>query len=143
MYFGLLSVLAVVSLVLRNYLRPTPKCEVSELDLEDFNKPPPTQSEILEAESKGMLAQKFPHNQGTPTFNFAEMKPIIKAFTKRVKKPENELNEYQKNYITNKINVEKMFQIVQYLCVNNYTTVYIKKGNNCGPRAIALKVFGT
>jgi hypothetical protein len=36
-----------------------------------------------------------------------------------------------------------MFQIVQYLFRNNFETVKIKRGNNCGPRAIAVKAYGS
>ena len=145
MFIGILSVLAVVSIILRNFLRPSPKkSEVSMDDLKEFNSSPPLQSELLEAESKGMLDKKFPHNYHVPpVYNLSEMVKIIKTFSKRVKKPEHEFNEYQRNHVTNLINTEKMYQILRFLCHQKFETVSIRKGNNSGPRAISLKVFGS
>jgi hypothetical protein len=145
MFIGFISVLAVVSLILRSFLRNSKALasEVSMDDLEEFNAGPPLQSQLLEAESKGLIDIKFPHNHGTPVYNFAELLKIINSYAKKIKTPEHEFNEYQRNHLLNLINIEKMFQILRYLCLKNYETVHIKKGNNSGPRAISVKVFGS
>lgn len=108
MYLAIFSVLAVIGILLSNLFKK-PKNEVSEADLEDFNSGPPTMYQILEAESKGMIASNLPHNQGPPIFNLQEMQKIIKTMTKRLKKHENDLNEFQKSRLQDRINTEKMF----------------------------------
>jgi hypothetical protein len=148
MFITIISVLVVVGLVLRNLLRfmkfPKSEVSISQEDLEEFNTGPPLMSNVFEAESKEMLPMKFVHNEKSdPIYKESELQKIIKHYCKKVKKAEQDLTEYQKTILEKKIHVEKMFQILQHMCENNYETVKIKKGNNSGPRAIAVKIYGT
>jgi hypothetical protein len=41
-----------------------------------------------------MIGKKFHHNSGPPVYGLPEMLKIINSYTKKVKTPEHELNEY-------------------------------------------------
>ena len=68
MFIGIISILALVSLVLRSFFKTT-KSEVTEEDLDELNSGPPLISKMVESESKGMLSEKFHHNIGSPIYD--------------------------------------------------------------------------
>lgn len=63
----------------------------------------------FEKECKGMLHKSFPHNLGSPIYNYIELQNILKSYCKKVKKPEFDLSDYQKDILKKKIHTEKMF----------------------------------